>query len=362
MKSLSTNQLVLDNLNTVVLLIDSTLSITYLNPAAESLLAASTNQLLNSYAPQLFVDTERRCKVFRDALHNESAFTERMVKLLLPDLQEITVDYSVTPLKQSEHGMLLLEMLPIDRTLRINRGEALLSANDTSRNLIQGLAHEIKNPLGGIRGASQLLALELDRSELVEYTDIIISETERLRDLVDRLLGSPLPTKFRKINIHEVSEHVATLVQAETQGAIRIIKDYDPSIPEILGDKEKLIQAVLNLIRNAMQALDSALIPQDERTIVLRTRFLNHFTIGKKRHPGVCRLEIIDNGPGVPAEISDRIFYPMISGRAKGSGLGLPIAQSAIQEHQGLIECESQPGHTCFSVYLPLKPIKSEQT
>jgi len=358
MNSTQTNQLVLDNLNTSVLLIDDRLSISYLNPAAESLLAVSAHRLLNSNAAQLFVETEPRQQVFLHALKKESTFTERKVKILLPDLREITVDYSVTPLNQEGKQLLLLEMLPVDRTLRIDREEALLSANDTSRNLVRGLAHEIKNPLGGIRGASQLLALELDRSELVEYTDVIIAETDRLRELVDRLLGSPLPTQFSQLNIHEVTEHVATLVQAETHGSLIINKDYDPSIPEIIGDREKLIQAVLNVVRNAMQALDGADKIGEGGEITLRTRILNHFTIGKKRHPMVCRLEIIDNGPGIPVDINERIFYPMISGRAEGSGLGLPIAQSAIHQHQGLIECESAPGCTRFSIYLPLKPIE----
>lgn len=358
MNCTQTNQLVLDNLNTSVLLIDAQLSITYLNPAAESLLAVSAHRLLNSFAPQLFVEAEPRHQLFLNALENESGFTERKVKVLLPDLREITVDYSVTPLTQSEKPLLLLEMLPVDRTLRIDREEALLSANDTSRNLVRGLAHEIKNPLGGIRGASQLLALELDRSELEEYTDVIIAETDRLRELVDRLLGSPLPTQVTQVNIHEVTEHVATLVQAETHGSLIINKDYDPSIPEIIGDREKLIQAVLNVVRNAMQALDGADKIGHGGKITLRTRILNHFTIGKKRHPMVCRLEIIDNGPGIPIDISERIFYPMISGRAEGSGLGLPIAQSAIHQHQGLIECGSEPGCTRFSIYLPLKPIE----
>ncbi|MBL4782964.1 MAG: PAS domain-containing protein [Porticoccaceae bacterium] len=361
MNSNQTNQLVLDHLNTGVLLIDKQLSVIYLNPAAESLLAISAHRLLNSDAAQLFAEAKPRRQVFLNALKNESAFTERKVKVLLPGLREITVDYSVTPMTQDGQQLLLLEMLPVDRTLRIDREEALLSANDTSRNLVRGLAHEIKNPLGGIRGASQLLALELDRSELVEYTDIIIAETDRLRELVDRLLGSPLPTQFSQLNIHEVTEHVATLVQAETHGSLTINKDYDPSIPDITGDREKLIQALLNVVRNAMQALDGAEKIGDGGKLTLRTRILNHFTIGKMRHPMVCRLEIIDNGPGIPTDINERIFYPMISGRAEGTGLGLPIAQAAIHQHQGLIECESEPGRTRFSIFLPLKPIEDRQ-
>ncbi|RLA46276.1 MAG: PAS domain-containing sensor histidine kinase [Gammaproteobacteria bacterium] len=359
MKDETTNQLVLDNLNTVVLLLSTDLHIIYLNPAAENLLAVSAQRLLGRNAADLFADSESRQKVFEEALQNDHSFTERKAKLLLPDLTEITVDYSATPLNINAEAGLLLELQPMDRTLRIDREEALISANDISRNLVRGLAHEIKNPLGGIRGASQLLAQELNRSELVEYTDVIIAETERLRELVDRLLGPTVAGKFSPVNIHEVTEHVAKLVLAETNGKLLIRKDYDPSIPDLTGDREQLIQAVLNLVRNSMQALDSANMIGDNTgnrgEIILRTRIINHFTIGKHNHRAVCRLDIIDNGPGVPADIADRIFYPMISGRAKGSGLGLPIAQSAINRHHGLIECESHAGETIFSVFLPLQ-------
>mgnify|MGYP003629688693 CR=1 FL=1 len=353
----NTNQLVLDNLNTAVLLLGEGLEITYLNQAAENLFASSAQRLFRLNASTLFTDSESRKKIFEDALANNHPFTERKAKLLLPDLTEITVDYSATPLNISAEAKLLLELHPMDRTLRIDREEALISAHDTSRNLIRGLAHEIKNPLGGIRGASQLLAQELDRSELVEYTDIIITEVERLKDLVDRLLGPAFPSKFSPVNIHEVTEHVIKLVRAETNRKLHIYKDYDPSIPDILGDREQLIQATLNLVRNAMQALDSSDKIGSGGEIVLRTRIVNHITIGKLQHRVVCRLDIIDNGPGIPPEFADRIFYPMISGRANGSGLGLPIAQAAINQHQGLIECESQPGETRFSVFLPLSPV-----
>lgn len=361
MHDFSFNQLVLDNLNTVVLLLTADLHVTYANPAAENLLALSAHRLYGCHAPELFSDPKARRKVFLEALESESTFTDRKVKLILPDLREVTVDYSVSPVRHNQDQLLLVEMLPVDRSLRIDREEALISANDTSKNLIRGLAHEIKNPLGGIRGACQLLARELDREELSEYTDIIIAEAERLRELVDRLLGSPYPARFTPVNIHEVVEHVAMLVEAETQGTLEIRKDYDPSIPDITGDRKQLIQAVLNVMRNAMQALESINKVGNDGSIELRTRVLNHFTIGKKTHRMVCRLEICDNGPGIPPEISERIFYPMISGRAAGSGLGLPIAQSAINQHQGLIECESRPGRTCFAIYLPINPPQENQ-
>ena len=354
----------LNNLKTAVLVLNECCQPIYLNNAAESLLEVSHSRLASSDFAEFFSHADTRRAVFKQALAGENPYTERMVTLLLPDNRETTVDYTVTPITEGGKPALLVEMLPMDRSLRIDRERALQAANKTSRNLIRGLAHEIKNPLGGIRGASQLLAQELEREELHEYTDIIISEVDRLRQLVDKLAGPSTPAKLAPLNIHEVTEHVATLVAAEAQGALDIVREYDPSIPELIGDRGKLIQATLNLVRNAMQALESrdasSTTSNDPSKITLRTRIINNFTIGKIPHRVVCRLEVIDNGPGIPEDIGDRIFYPMISGRAEGSGLGLPIAQSAIHLHQGLIECESKPGHTRFSVYLPLQP-KPEQ-
>jgi two-component system nitrogen regulation sensor histidine kinase GlnL len=350
----NTCQLVLDNLNTGVLLLDDKLKITYLNPAAENLFTASASRLLGRKASQLFIDAKSKQQVFEDALENNRPFTERKAHISLSDQIEITVDYAATPITINDRVGLLLELRPMDRPLRMEREEALISAHDTSQNLVRGLAHEIKNPLGGIRGASQLLAAELDRSELVEYTNIIITEVERLRNLVDRLLGPTIAGTFSPVNIHEITEQVARLVYAETNGKLIIEKDYDPSIPNFKGHREQLVQAVLNLARNAMQALDGADMLDNGGKIIFRTRIVNHFTIGKLQHRAVCRLDIIDNGPGIPADIADRIFYPMISGRARGSGLGLPIAQSAINRHQGLIECENHVGETRFSVFIPL--------
>lgn len=357
----NTSQLVLDNLNTVVLLLDAKLKITYLNPASENLFTASASRLIGLKASQLFSDSSSKQKNFINALKNNQPFTERKARLSLPDKIEIIVDYTATPVNISGRSALLLELWPMDRPLRMDREEALISAHDTSQNLVRGLAHEIKNPLGGIRGASQLLAAELDRSELIEYTDIIITEVDRLRELVDRLLGPTVAGTFSSVNIHEVTEHIARLVQAETNGQLIIKKDYDPSIPNLTGNREQLVQAVLNLARNAMQALDSANMLGHGGEIMFRTRIINHFTIGKLQHRAVCQLDIIDNGPGIPTEIADRIFYPMISSRASGSGLGLPIAQSAINRHQGLIECESRVGETRFSVFLPLTILKGRE-
>ena len=219
--------------------------------------------------------------------------------------------------------------------------------------LVRGLAHEIKNPLGGIRGAAQLLARELPNTDLQDYTDVIIQEADRLRNLVDRMLGPYRPPQLTSINIHEITERVCNLIEAETQGDLQILRDYDPSIPDLMGDREQLIQAVLNIVRNAMQALLAG-PPSQHGQITLRTRTLRQFTIGQRRHRLVCRLEIFDNGPSIAPGILDSIFYPMVSGRADGTGLGLSITQNIITRHHGLIECESVPGCTVFTLFLPL--------
>jgi two-component system nitrogen regulation sensor histidine kinase GlnL len=220
--------------------------------------------------------------------------------------------------------------------------------------LVRGMAHEIKNPLGGIRGAAQLLARELPDEGLKDYTNVIIAEADRLRNLVDRMLGSNKLPMLAMTNIHEVLERVCSLVEAETQGGITLVRDYDPSLPDVLIDREQMIQAVLNIVRNAMQAISA----QNELRlgrITLRSRAMRQFTIGHIRHRLVAQIEIIDNGPGIPPELQDTLFYPMVSGRPDGTGLGLAITQNIISQHQGLIECDSHPGHTTFSIFLPLE-------
>lgn len=346
----------LDSLSTAVLVLDGDLNIAYINSAAETLLATSANRIIGTSAVHLLSGGEHHSDALAAALSDGNPYTVRKTPLSLPDQSQVIVDYTVTPvaLPPPLGTTLLIEIQPMERIMRIDREEALISAHDTSRNLIRGLAHEIKNPLGGIQGAAQLLAAELGDKELREYTTIITYEVERLRKLVDRLLGPNKPARFQPVNIHEITEHVAALIEAETRDELPIIRDYDPSIPDIHGDREQLIQAVLNVARNAMQSLKGAGLVGRGGCIRLRTRIQRHFTIGRDHHRVVCRLDIVDNGPGIPAEIGHRIFYPMISGRPEGSGLGLPIAQSAIAVHRGLIECDSHPGHTQFSIFLPI--------
>ena len=249
---------------------------------------------------------------------------------------------------------LIIEIFPRDRWLRISREESLQGQQEASRLLIRGLAHEIKNPLGGIRGAAQLLARELNDNQQADYTHIIIAEADRLRNLVDQMLGPTRKTLFSALNIHEALEHVTQLVERECEGGIEIIRDYDPSIPEILGNKEQLIQAFLNLMRNALRAIKES--PRaNAGQISISSRTARQVTLANRLYRMVCRIDITDNGVGIPAELKDTVFYPMVSGSADGTGLGLTIAQHIINQHQGLIQYQSAPGETCFTVFIPLK-------
>jgi two-component system nitrogen regulation sensor histidine kinase GlnL len=225
---------------------------------------------------------------------------------------------------------------------------------EVTKELVRNLAHEIKNPLGGIRGAAQLLALDLPSPELLEYTQVIIHEADRLQTLVDRLLAPHRkPHVVSDVNIHEVCERVRSLVLVEHPRGLKVVRDYDASIPEFRGDREQLIQAVLNVVQNAAQALAER-IEQGDATIILRTRIARQVTIGKQRYRLALELHIQDNGPGVPEHLRDRIFYPLVSGRDGGSGLGLTLAQTFVQQHQGTIECDSEPGRTVFKIVIPL--------
>jgi two-component system nitrogen regulation sensor histidine kinase GlnL len=350
---------VLDGLSTAVLTVDGLLRISSLNSAAETLFSVGRRHAIGlrlvQAIPYFFALADR----FEQALASGTGFIERELRLTRNGdenhAEPLTVDCTVTPISLGKPG-LLLEVLPLDRHLRISRDELLLAQHEASRELIRNMAHEIKNPLGGIRGAAQLLEREYPDSEHREYTRVIIREADRLQNLVNRLLGpNRLPQKSM-VNIHEVLEHVRQLVEAEGRGRMRVQRDYDPSIPELWADREQLIQSVLNVARNALQALVSnpAITAREKPTITLRTRMRRQFTIATTRHKLVVQVEIEDNGPGIPAALIEKIFYPMVTTRADGTGLGLPIAQVLIHSHGGLIECTSRPGATVFSILLPL--------
>lgn len=341
---------ILDHLNTAILVFDRELLLTYINTAGEILLADSSHHLVGQSACDLFKSSDSALlHNLKQCLAMEEPLVERSLTLNRIS-QNVTVNISVTPLLHDEEiTEILLELQQVDTHLRISKEERLLTQQNTARLLVRGLAHEIKNPLGGLRGAAQLLDLELNDPELKEYTQIIIAESDRLQGLMDKMLGpNKLPNKIN-LNIHEVLERVRQLVHVESSGNLMVKSDYDPSIPNILGDKDLLIQAILNITRNAVQATEG------KGHITLKTRIHRHMTIGRKHYKLAAKIDVIDDGPGIDADMLNQIFYPMITGRAEGTGLGLSIAQSLINQHNGIIECNSEPGNTVFSVFLPVE-------
>ncbi|MBB1073939.1 PAS domain-containing protein [Rhodoferax sp. 4810] len=344
-------QTILDNLNTAVLLFDSHLHLNYINPAGEALLSVSANLVLGQSANDLIpFPTEPITTRLQSTLITRHPLTEREIELQRPDGQILHVNYTVLPLQPAAHpAALLMELHQVDRQIRINREEQLLTQHQATQALLRGLAHEIKNPLGGLRGAAQLLERELPNRELHEYTRIIIDEADRLQNLLNRMIGPKQLPQLQLTNIHQVVEHVRGLIVAEFPHGPRIIRAYDPSIPELIADPEHLIQALLNIARNGAEAAGV------NGSLVLRTRILRQFTIGHVRHRLVIQIEIEDDGPGVADEMRDYIFLPMVSGRVGGTGLGLSIAQELISQHHGLVEYNRHAYKTQLLVYLPLR-------
>lgn len=342
---------ILDYLNEAILLFDQYLILTYINTAGEVLLADSAKHLIGCHAKIIFHSSVALLTHLNQSLNTPEVLVGR--ELSLEGLnQSLTVNCSITPLlKNNQCVEILVELQQIDRHLWITKEEQLSTQHHISRMLVRGLAHEIKNPLGGLRGAAQLLDLELTDPELKEYTHIIIAEADRLKDLMDKMLGPNKLPKKSTLNIHQVLERVRQIVTAEVSGSISISSDYDPSIPDLVADKNQLIQALLNIVRNAVQAIE----PYKKGSVIIKTRIHRQMTIGRKRYKLLIKIDVIDNGCGIKAEMIGQIFYPMITGRVEGTGLGLSIAQALINQHNGLIECSSVPGNTIFSVYLPLE-------
>lgn len=339
----------LDNLTTAVLLFDGELRVRLMNAAAETLLSISRRQARGLTVDELLPSYPRFGVAVRRAMFRRTPFTERDMHLKIGDARFVVVDCAVTPLVEADAvAELLVELTDVDRHHRIVREASMLAQGNVAKALVRGLAHEIKNPLGGIRGAAQLLEEELPEEEMRDYTRIIIGEADRLRTLIDRLRAPREAPVNAAANIHEVLEHVRGLVAAEAAGGVHFEVDYDPSLPELLCDRDQLVQALLNVLGNAAQAA------APEGHVLIRTRAQRQLTIGTRRHRLAIRIDVVDDGPGVPAELTDSIFYPMVSGRAEGTGLGLPIAQNLVHGHGGLIEFESRPGETTFTIWLPM--------
>jgi two-component system nitrogen regulation sensor histidine kinase GlnL len=352
---LSTSLGGLDLLASAVLVLDRQARIAYANAAAESLLESSFKVLNQQRLPDLFINGNKLTSILDQARQHQ--FDQKREDLLLERAGKspLQVNVIVTVLDDPNNPV-LLELRENVQQLKLDREERLLDQTQATKELIRNLAHEIKNPLGGIRGAAQLLEMELraDLKELTEYTQVIIKESDRLQTLVDRLLAPHRrPQIVGDVNIHEVFERVRSLIMAEFPQGLTIRRDYDLSLPEFRGDKEQLIQAVLNIAHNAAQALASRMGTGDAE-LIFRTRIARSITLAKVRYRLALDLHIIDNGPGIPAELKDRIFYPLVSGRQGGSGLGLTLAQTFIQQHSGIIECDSRPGCTDFRILIGL--------
>ncbi len=348
-----------DQLATMVALVDPEGHCLIANSALENTLGVSRRSLQRTSVTDWLAHPERLQETLRLLSGNRVASSRFDAQLYRPAHhpgggvgEPLAVHVIVS---QTEWpGRLMLEMIEIEQQTRLDREERLLGLAQANKELVRNLAHEIKNPLGGIRGAAQLLDMEIDSRELGEYTRVIIQEADRLQALVDRLLAPHRrPHVVADVNIHEVCERVRSLVQAEFPRGLRVVRDYDVSIPEFRGDSEQLIQAVLNIAHNAAQALAERMA-QGDAVLTMRTRVARQATFGRQRFRLALELHIEDNGPGIPEDIRERIFHPLVTGREGGSGLGLTLAQTFVQQHQGTIECDSSPGRTVFKIWIPL--------
>jgi len=338
----------LESLATAVVVLDDELTVRYFNPAAENLFALSAKNIVGHSLEKAFGDTSEIMAALDYASKHNCSYTQHELNLQVHGGANIDLSCTVTPGDGAPPDNFLIEFNVRNRQLRIAREERLLDQSERNRELIRNLAHEIKNPLGALRGAAQLLERELDRAELHEYTQVIIKEADRLRLLLDRLLTPNRLPQIVRFNVHEVLERVHSLLLAEFPIGLSIKRDYDTSLPMLNGDREQIIQALLNIARNAAQAM------QGKGEIILRTRAARQITLAKKLHKLAILIQVVDDGPGVPEHIKDQIFFPLVSGRDDGSGLGLTLAQTFISQHHGTIELESQPGCTSFSVLLPI--------
>ncbi|MBR9728096.1 nitrogen regulation protein NR(II) [Shewanella intestini] len=345
---MDTNNL-LNHLVTAVLVIDRQLRPCFANAAAEQLLGISHHKLLELPLPEQYHFMGVESQILIDAVIDSQSLTVNTTSLVTQDGQNHTIDITLIPL-ENQQQLSLLELRQVDQQRRIHQQLNMDAQQQAAQFLVRNLAHEIKNPLGGLRGAAQLLSRELSSPDLKEFTSLIIEQADRLRSLVDRLLGPQRPTEHAQHNIHQVLQKVITLVEFTLPRNITLTRDYDPSIPDNEMDPDQMQQAVLNIVQNAIQALE--MLGGD---IVIKTRTQHQVTIGSKRYRLVLAVSIIDNGPGIAPELMDTLFYPMVTGREEGSGLGLSIAHNIARLHGGRVDCNSAPGQTEFTITLPLQ-------
>ncbi|KHT52340.1 nitrogen regulation protein NR(II) [Vibrio sinaloensis] len=341
--------IVLNHQVTAILVMNETLQVKYANPSAEQLFSQSAKRIVEQPLSKLIQHASMDLALLSQPLQSGQSITDSDVTFVV-DGKPLMLEVTVSPISWHRELMLLVEMRKIGQQRRLSQELNQHAQQQAAKLLVRGLAHEIKNPLGGLRGAAQLLERMLPDQSLTEYTQIIIEQADRLRNLVDRLLGPQKPGKKQHENLHLILEKIRQLVELEIGQSIVIERDYDPSLPEFLMDADQIEQALLNIVSNAGQILQG----QENGKIVIRTRTVHQANIHGQRCKLAARIEIMDNGPGIPADLQDTLFYPMVSGREGGTGLGLSISQNLIDQHQGKIDVESWPGRTIFTIYLPI--------
>jgi two-component system nitrogen regulation sensor histidine kinase GlnL len=343
----------MEHLATAVLVCDKNLNIKHMNPSAEILFELSHEKVVNKNISIFFEDIEFFKEALNQAKAKQSSYREHEYFIKTKQNRTICVSFTISPIEYEEFDF-FVEFIQMDQQLRVAREERMFIQQQANSELLRNLAHEIRNPLGGLRGAAQLLEKELNEKTLKEYTQIIINEADRLQNLMNKLLTPHQLPVYKKTNIHEVLERVRSLILSEFPENLKLSRDYDISLPEFIGDREKLIQAVLNVARNGVQAMLQE-HPKKEMVLNFITRAESQIVFHKKKHTTAIRIDIIDNGPGIDSKLIDKIFYPLVSGKESGSGLGLSLAQNFITQHSGMIDCSGVPGQTKFSIILPIE-------
>lgn len=339
-----------DYLDSAILCIDANNQTCQINSTAEELFEMSETSLLGTPLTSVILNAQETIvRSLRYVIQTNQPITEREAQFVLINGKKVIVDYSIKPMNELQNEVrYLLEISPITRHIQIAKDEQAHTQIQAAAQLTRGMAHEIKNPLGGIRGAAQLLASEINSPDLKEYTDVIISETDRLTKLLNNMLGPNKALEKQPVNILEVLEHIRQILMSACKKDIYFKRDYDPSIPEFSADKDQLIQAFMNIARNATQAIEH------QGTVTFQTRILNQHTIGIHKYPTVLQISITDTGSGIDEEVANNLFLPMVTSKQNGSGLGLPISQKIIMEHGGIIQFVQSDDSTSFNTLLPL--------
>lgn len=348
-------ELFLNSLKTALILVNAKFEVSFANDAALNLLETGINQVKERPLNDFLIEDSFNQQQIIKAISSSEDFRETGTVMCFRDGRCTTVDINANIIDINGQVQALLEINPVDKQRKITQESQQYAQQVAARDLVRGLAHEIKNPLGGIRGAAQLLERKLHKAEEKEFTQMIIDQADRLRNLVDRLLGpNSLPQK-RQFNLHQILEKVQSVIMNDLAFSIKLKRDYDPSIPDLYADSDMLQQAILNIARNASQAIqNNNSVSNQQATITFKTRIERQCVIKGERHQLCAKISIIDNGPGIPAELKDTLFYPMVSSKENGSGLGLSIAQTLTDHHNGKIDVESFPGYTEFSLYIPI--------